>query len=208
MPEERRAETVIENGGMMLGSSVSRGVAVLLVAAIGMLAAAGCGSESTTTTSNSAVTTGSTTAVTESATSTTGGASGGSTDVASLAQKDAAAQGAKVDPPTKKKIGFLLLSSETESDMTIFSSVKDAAAAFGFEVVMTDWNFDVSKLPGAASALLAQNPDLFIIDAADPTKISDVLAECQKRNIPVMMISAQQNPSEYITGNFVPERRK
>jgi len=121
--------------------------------------------------------------------------------------KDAEAAGPPVAPPTGKKIGFLLLSAQTEADVIIMNDLKEAAGYFGFDVIVSDWNFDTAKLRMNATTVLAQDPDLMIGDAADPTLTPEALKEADARGIPWIVTSAAQTPSDLVTAEYVPDEK-
>ncbi|HJU48002.1 MAG TPA: substrate-binding domain-containing protein, partial [Gaiellaceae bacterium] len=124
------------------------------------------------------------------------------------ALKDAAKAGGRVQPPKGKVIGYMHLSSQTEASVRMLNGLKTIAGIFGYKVNVCDPNFDPRKVAQCATSLVAQNPDIIIVEAADPGASGAGLREAFNKKIPWIVTGAQQTPSKYVTAQYVPDERE
>jgi ABC-type sugar transport system substrate-binding protein len=122
--------------------------------------------------------------------------------------KDAAKAGGKTTAPTGKVIGYMHLSSQTEASIRMLEGLKTIAKLFGYKVNVCDPNFDPQKVAQCATSLVAQNPDIVIVEAADPGASGAGLQEAFKQKIPWIVTGALQTPSKFVTAQYVPDERE
>ena len=121
--------------------------------------------------------------------------------------KDAAKAGGRTQAPKGKVIGYMHLSSQTEASIRVLNGLKTIAKLFGYKVNVCDPNFDARKVAQCATSLVAQNPDIVIVEAADPGASGAGLQEAFKKKIPWIITGAQQTPSKFVTAQYVPDER-
>ena len=122
--------------------------------------------------------------------------------------KDAARAGGRVQAPRGKVIGYMHLSSQTEASVRMLNGLKTIAKLFGYKVNVCDPNFDARKVAQCATSLVAQNPDIVIVEAADPGASGAGLREAFNNKIPWIITGAQQTPSRFVTAQYVPDERE
>jgi ABC-type sugar transport system substrate-binding protein len=142
-----------------------------------------------------------------------GGAAAPPTRAAAAAQaraaaiKDAKKAGGRTKAPTGKTIAYMHLSSQTEASVRIYNGLQTIAKLFGFKLVSCDPNFDPAKVATCATSLVAQNPSIVIVEAADPGASGAGLRQAFGRKIPWIITGALQTPSRYVTAQYVPDER-
>jgi ABC-type sugar transport system substrate-binding protein len=99
------------------------------------------------------------------------------------------------------------LSSQTEASVRIYNGLQTIAKLFGFKLVSCDPNFDPAKVATCATSLVAQNPSIVIVEAADPGASGAGLRQAFGRKIPWIITGALQTPSRYVTAQYVPDER-
>jgi ABC-type sugar transport system substrate-binding protein len=121
--------------------------------------------------------------------------------------RDAARAGGRTEAPKGKVIGYMHLSSQTEASVRMLDGLQTIAKLFGFTVKVCDPNFDPRKVAQCATSLVAQNPDIVIVEAADPGASGAGLREAFNRKIPWIVTGALQTPSRFVTAQYVPDER-
>lgn len=135
-------------------------------------------------------------------------ATGRTAQAKAAATADAVKAGGKITAPTGKKIGYMHLSESTEASVRLLDGVKQAAALFGFDVITCDPNFDAAKTAQCMTTLVAQSPDLIILEADATAALGGGLQTAASKGIPVIMAGALQAPSKYFTAQYVPDEKK
>lgn len=122
--------------------------------------------------------------------------------------KDAGRAGGRVAAPKGKVIGYMHLSSQTEASVRMLAGLRTISKLFGYTVKVCDPNFDPRKVAQCATSLVAQKPDIVIVEAADPGASGAGLQEASRRKIPWIVTGALQTPSKLVTAQYVPNERE
>ena len=107
---------------------------------------------------------------------------------------DAARDGGKVDAPTGKKIGLLLLSGQSPANQRVVSAAEGIADMFGFEVIVCDPNFDPQKVAQCATSLVAQQPDAIMSTSQSALALGASLNDAADAGIPWFSLIAGVDP--------------
>ena len=121
--------------------------------------------------------------------------------------KDAARAGGKVAKPTGKTVAYMHLSTQTEASVRVFEGLKTITRLFGWKLISCDPNFDPQKVAQCATSLVAQKPDIVIVEAADPGASGAGLQAAAKQKIPWIITGALQTPSKSVTAQYVPDEK-
>jgi ABC-type sugar transport system substrate-binding protein len=107
---------------------------------------------------------------------------------------DAARDGGKVEAPTGKKIGLLLLSGQSPANQRIVSAAQEIAGLFGYEVIVCDPNFDPQKVAQCATSLVAQQPDAIMSTSQSALALGSSLNDAADAGIPWFSLIAGVDP--------------
>ena len=107
---------------------------------------------------------------------------------------DAARDGGKVDAPTGKKIGILLLSGQSPANQRVVSAAEEISEKFGFEVIVCDPNFDPQKVAQCATSLVAQQPDAIMSTSQSALALGASLSDAAEAGIPWFSLVAGVDP--------------
>ncbi|MBN9021604.1 MAG: sugar ABC transporter substrate-binding protein [Rhizobiales bacterium] len=107
---------------------------------------------------------------------------------------DAARDGGKVEAPTGKKIGLLLLSGQSPANQRVVSAAQDIAGMFGYEVIVCDPNFDPQKVAQCATSLVAQQPDAIMSTSQSALALGASLTDAADAGIPWFSLIAGVDP--------------
>jgi ABC-type sugar transport system substrate-binding protein len=107
---------------------------------------------------------------------------------------DAARDGGKVEAPTGKKIGILLLSGQSPANQRVVAAAEEISAMFGFEVIVCDPNFDPQKVAQCATSLVAQQPDAILSTSQSALALGASLNDAAEAGIPWFSLVAGVDP--------------
>jgi ABC-type sugar transport system substrate-binding protein len=107
---------------------------------------------------------------------------------------DAARDGGKVEAPTGKKIGILLLSGQSPANQRVVAAAEEISAMFGFEVIVCDPNFDPQKVAQCATSLVAQQPDAILSTSQSALALGASLTDAAEAGIPWFSLVAGVDP--------------
>lgn len=107
---------------------------------------------------------------------------------------DAARDGGKVEAPTGKKIGILLLSGQSPANQRVVAAAEEISALFGFEVIVCDPNFDPQKVAQCATSLVAQQPDAILSTSQSALALGASLNDAADAGIPWFSLVAGVDP--------------
>jgi ABC-type sugar transport system substrate-binding protein len=151
---------------------------VLLVLALAVLGAAGCGDDDD---GGSGGTSG---------TAEQPKAGGGYTYAGTQAETEEArnageaAAGPKKEPPEGRSIGIIQLSGQSSTSIVITDAARRIGRLFGYEVNVCDPNFDPQKVPQCATSIVSQNPSVIFSVSQNPGPMGSAVRQAAQQDIP------------------------